>query len=896
MPTGHPAIGLGLVTLSLALARLDRYAEARRHAEESVTILRAALGRHDATAGALDNLALILSGLHEPLAARAAALEAVEMLEQTLGPDHPRTASTLQLLSTLALKLGDFDEAEALLRRALAIYRAASREGGIAMALSGLGHLMQVRGRDAEAESHYREALEIRERLYGPNHPLTTGSLASLAGSKFHQGALAEAQALAEQALDRQIAIHGDAGLPVAASWHSLSAIRLGLGDYGASRQALDRAIEIRRPLLGEAHPLVVETRRAQGALLAIMGDFAGAETLFEQVLAALDTEAEAPESTRAATLDNLGLVLEKQGRSDEARRRLIEALDRRRALHGADHPDVALSLRNLGRFHLGTGDALAGGACLAEALAIRQRTLGPDHPETGASLADLAHAHLAAGDPPAARQYAALALAIALRHEAASLRWEAFWALSLALAAGGELPAAIHLGKMAVDAIQALRPSTIAFTSAEQQGFARAREPVYRTLADLLIRTGRLAEAQEILLLLKDEEFRAFLRQALGDRRLSFTALTALEARWRLDPVPGAAEAVESWLEQVRATFEATPAAVAEPALDLPALDAETALAQYLVTDQAVSIILATAAGRIGLTIELDRAILNRLVHEFRVALQRRTEDAELIAGSLYRHLVAPLEAHLGGISRLLVMLDGVLRYVPMAALHDGERYLVERFELATLTPAGRSGAAPQQEAWRVAGLGLARAVPGHAPLAAVSAELHAIIRTEASRDGLYPGTLMLDEDFTEASLLAALGSYPVTHIASHFVLDPADGLASYLLLGTGERLTLEKLRRQELAIAGELVALSACETAIGTGGEVEGLAALIQSRGARSVLATLWPVNDAGTAAIMGDFYATCRAGATKAAALRAAQAKQLGTRHPFYWAPFILLGDWR
>lgn len=903
LPSGHPIIGMSLVTLAMALMRPGRYAEARVPAEAAVDLLRRALEPgHDAMVAALDTLALVLEGAGDLPAARAAALELVGLVDRPSGPVHPRLPAALELLAGLAIKLGEFEPAEAMLQRALGLRRsgAAGTPGGVAMPLSALGSLAQQRGHDEKAEAYHREALAIRHRDYGPDHPLTVMSLVNLAQSKYHQGALIEARSLAEAALERQGRTQGAESLAVATTLHSLAAIHRDLGDYDRAQAALDGAFEIRHGLLGAHHALVAETRRARAALLATLGDPA-AEFEFRAVLEIIDAQEEPDDGTRAATLDGLGVVLERRGQPGEARQCLDRAIELRRAALGPDHPYVAHSLRNLGRLHLGQNDAAAL-ACFEDALAIRRAALGPEHPDVGTSLADIGLALLALGRPRAARDAGAAALAIALRHNSPSLRWEALWTLSLALAAEGETSAAIHLGKMAVDAIQTQRQRTASFSPAQQQSFVRGREPAYRSLAELLIRAGRLAEAQQILLLLKDEEFRDFLRQAAGPPRLSFAALTLLEVRWRLDPTQAMAGAVTPWLDQLIQAFRAGDTAMAEPLLDLPQLDPDTALIQYLTTEHSVSIILTATATRTSVTVKLNETVLNRLVHEFRVAIRHRTDDVEALAISLYRHLMAPIEAQIGSTGRLIIMLDGVLRYVPIAALHDGKHYLVERFEIAVLTPAGHTASSDRRarDSWQVAGLGLGRAVPGHAPLAAVAEELGAIVRTDPSQEGLYPGIVRLDDAFTEASLMEALGSYPVTHVASHFVLNPADGLSSYLLLGTGARLTLEALRRQDFRAASDLVALSACETAIGAGREVEGMAALMQSRGARAVLATLWPVNDRATARLMRDFYAECRdSSATKSAALRTAQRRLLATPdrvHPFYWAPFILMGDWR
>ena len=262
-----------------------------------------------------------------------------------------------------------------------------------------------------------------------------------------------------------------------------------------------------------------------------------------------------------------------------------------------------------------------------------------------------------------------------------------------------------------------------------------------------------------------------------------------------------------------------------------------------------------------------------------------------------------------------LMVYLDGTLRYLPFSALHDGERYLIERYSVAVYTPIARTTLAVEPDSTqRVAGLGRSRAAEGFDALPAVRDELDGIVRESvgADRDGILPGTILLDEDFTSENLSAVLRSkFQVVHIASHYVFRPGSYENSYLLLGGGEppRLSLRDLKKGDFPLADvDLLTLSACETAVGggedaNGNEVEGLGILAQNAGARSVIATLWSVADTSTALFMQEFYALRQRGdLTTAEALRRAQLAFLDPErqderydHPYYWAPFILMGNW-
>ena len=243
---------------------------------------------------------------------------------------------------------------------------------------------------------------------------------------------------------------------------------------------------------------------------------------------------------------------------------------------------------------------------------------------------------------------------------------------------------------------------------------------------------------------------------------------------------------------------------------------------------------------------------------------------------------------------------------------------------------------------------------------LPGVTEELRQLFRQNNSPGGVIDGEVLPDAKFTKAAMLAALKQKrPLVHISSHFSFRPGDEARSFLLLGDGTAMTLEEMKQHLGLFSGvELLTLSACNTAAqqeGNGREIDGFAELAQRLGAASVMATLWPVADNSTPWLMREFYQTRQSGQglSKAEAFRRAQLALLngtaqtqplpaaekgpappitivigekggkrdgaGTRadvvyvdaadappfkrddnkpfaHPYYWAPFILIGNWK
>ena len=269
--------------------------------------------------------------------------------------------------------------------------------------------------------------------------------------------------------------------------------------------------------------------------------------------------------------------------------------------------------------------------------------------------------------------------------------------------------------------------------------------------------------------------------------------------------------------------------------------------------------------------------------------------------AKKLYNWLILPeiegLKAH--NISTIVFVPDGLLRNIPLSALYDGQQYLVENFSVAVtsglqlLTPTS-----VKDMKLKTLAVGLTQERQGFSALDFVNQEL-AEIQTQT--DSL----VLVDQDFTTQAFQQEikLSNYPIVHIATHGQF--GSSLDSTFLLAWDDKISINKLDQilqgrtpsQKQAI--ELLVLSACETATGDKQAALGLAGIAVRAGARSTLATLWSVNDEATAQMMSDFYQQLGTRQfPKAEAVRKAQLSLLKSNrysHPFYWAPYVLLGNW-
>ena len=375
----------------------------------------------------------------------------------------------------------------------------------------------------------------------------------------------------------------------------------------------------------------------------------------------------------------------------------------------------------------------------------------------------------------------------------------------------------------------------------------------------------------------------------------------------------------------------------------------------RMLLGEEHAYVIVVTAQARKKFELKATPAELRSTVLAARDDLRTPSSDPRPHLAELYAMVVAPWEGELSAIEQarndkarvptLLWSLDGVMRYLPMAAIYDGHHYMIERFNNVLFTPesyghmAASSGA--NSNALRVLAMGLSKGYGGLPPLPGVLPELNAVVHDPVVPESHGPlgGRLLSNEQFTLAALkthLAPGQGFPVVHIASHFVEEAGSDNEPYLMLGgensgaaEGYALTLSKLEDSTITFHGtELLTLSACSTAKGDaakdGLEMDSLGMIAQQKDAEAVLATLWDVNDVSTSRLMSDFYARWVKQPGKAEALRQAQlaflhgapvstscgsdrgvqvvpesipsAHETGYAHPFYWAPFVLIGNYQ
>lgn len=505
---------------------------------------------------------------------------------------------------------------------------------------------------------------------------------------------------------------------------------------------------------------------------------------------------------------------------------------------------------------------------------AVRQARDLQDSRAEAYAIGQLGHLYEISGQWTEAEQLTRQALQVTQSIPADDVAVSWHWQLGRIFKQQGRTLEAIAAYNQAVETLSVLRGDLVAINPEAQFSFREQVEPIYRELAQLLLDNNltqaNLERARSVIEALQLAELNNFFREVCLDTQPQ-----------QIDRVDPNAAVVYSIILRDRLAL----------ILSLPNQPLQYRFTSLIPSPERAS--QEQHQGEIERNYDDLLATLSPFI---------TTQEPLRPHQQLYDWLIRPLEADLAKsqVKTIVFVLDGVLRGVPLAALHDGQQYLIEKYSLA-LTP-GLQLLPPQplspQKLDTLAG-GLSQARQGFSALPGVAEEIQQI-------STLVPTSILLDQSFTRSQLASRLESvpFPIVHLATHGQFS-SESENTFLLTWEGrikvkdlDQLLEVRDRQNRRPI--ELLILSACQTAAGDKQAALGLAGIAVRSGARSTVATLWSVQDSSTAELITHFYTALKQpGISRAEALRQAQLSLLRSpnyQHPYYWAPFVLVGNWQ
>jgi tetratricopeptide (TPR) repeat protein/CHAT domain-containing protein len=316
----------------------------------------------------------------------------LKMVEALLGVNHPNTATSLNNLGGLYLKLGDFDKAKTFYQRAIDITGNDEEQDDpiFPTLLNNLGELYEAKGDYGEAKKVYEQAFEIRKKNFGPDHPEVAYSLGSLALLLEHQGQFEEAEGYYKRSLVILKKSFGENHQAVASSLNNLGGLYLKSGDFQKAETTYQNSLKQLEKLFGPDHPNVALGLNNLAALYFKTGKYTEAASLYNRSLKITETSLGAKHVKLATSLNNLAALYFKTGSYAKAEPLYKRSLKIAQDSLGAGHPKVASTLNNLAGLYKEMADYPQAEAMYKQSLEISRSALGAENPKVAQALFNL--------------------------------------------------------------------------------------------------------------------------------------------------------------------------------------------------------------------------------------------------------------------------------------------------------------------------------------------------------------------------------------------------------------------------------------------------------------------------------------------------------------------------
>ena len=830
-------------------------------------------------------------------------------------------------------QISQFESAFQSWQQALAIYREIKDRSGEGAALGNLGIAYRALGKYDKAIDYQLQALvilrEIRDRqgegsvlgnlgnsydAIGKYDKAIEYQLQRLAIAREIKDRLGEGQSLgnlgsAYHALgkyDKAIEYHLQF-LAIAREIKDRRGEEAALGNLGLAYYSLgkyDKAIEFQLQSLEIARE--IKDRHGEGILLGNLGNDYQALGKYDK---AIEFHLQALEILREiksrqgelAALGNLGSAYHSLGKYDKAIEFHLQSLAIAREIK--DRRGEGQSLGNLGNDYQALGKYDKASEFHLQFLEIAQEIKDRRGEMYGLNNLAVAYEELNR-DREAIISYQQ-ALTIAREIGDRSIEGLTLANLGDVLSKAKRPELAILFYKQSINVREAIRKDIRKLDKDIQKSYLETVSSSYKRLADILLQQGRVMEALQVLDLLKVQELEDYLKNIKGSDR-SAQGVRLLEPE----------KAISDKLLAV--SFDNSPeinSQLANKIQQLPKSEINKVpdylnqiprgtvlLYPFIVGDRLEIILFSPNTIPISRTVKISQEELETLVTAFRYTLlDTGSEDYKEPAAKLYKLLIKPIEAELtqAKATTILYAPDGILRYIPIAALYDGKQWLAEKYRISNLIAYSLFDFSPSPKTQPniLAGAFGGKAGEkkfGQDALPATLTEVQAIANSFQN------SVTLTEEGFSRQAIESKFKNYNILHLATHASFNTGVPENSFIIFGNGDKIKLNEISDWQIPNI-YLIVLSACETGVGTlgdGVEILGFGYQVQKAGAKNAIASLWSVNDEGTQALMEAFYSELKKGdVTSTEALHRAQLSLIKSskyNHPNYWSAFFAIGN--
>ena len=884
--------------------------------------------------------AVILNNIgkvYDDLGERGKALEYYDQslsLRKATG-DRAGEAATLNNIGRVFDNLGEKRKALEYYNQSLPLFKETENLAGQAVSLTNIGKVHSDLGQKEKALEYYKQSLRLFK---------VTENFSGQATTINNIGKIYDSLGQKKKALDyynESLAVFRLTGnrVEIAVSLTNIGGAYSALGEKQKALEYYNQSLQLRKATGDRAGEAI--TINNIGRIYDDLGEKQKALEYYNQSLPLFKVTGD--RAGEATTLNNIGKVYDDLGEKQKALEYYNQTLPLKKAV--SDRAGEAITLNNIGGIFQDLGDKGKALEYYNNSLILHQET--GDRAGEAITLNNIGSVYDDLGNKEKALEYynQSLPLIAAAGNRAAEAI--TLWNIAFLLSELQQSVLAIIFYKQSVNITESLRKDIQDLSAEIQQTFTQSVADRYRQLADLLLQQGRIVEALQVLDLLKVQELQDFLKDIKGSQRtaqgldlfseeeqiltqLGTSATSDLNAYLNSAKV----RSLAAQLQKSAASRNLKLSAYTDLNTRLQTLSDNSALLYPLLLNNRLELVFFTPNTKpIRRSVQVSEKEIRQAISDFRESLQD-SSDPHILSRSqqLYEWLLKPLETDLkqAGVDTIIYAPDGPLRYVPLAALYDSQQWAIEKYQINYVTAFGLTDITPQSTqspqimagAYTDKGITTVEVNQKKFRFGAIPAALPEV-NSLAQR---FPDTkVLLAGNFNRQAMTSdQINRYGIVHLATHGKLVNGAPEDSFILLNNGEYITLREIKNWQLPNV-DLVVLSACQTALGeklgSGIEIIGFGYQLQVAQAREAIASLWEVSDDGTNSLMNLFYEQLQKGQrSPTEALGAAQrgminnVKQGSTAHgratikvgkdsaqtsvsfshPYYWAPFILIGN--
>ncbi|MCP4350132.1 MAG: tetratricopeptide repeat protein [Desulfobacterales bacterium] len=910
----HPKVGIILNNLAALYYFLGKYAQAEPLFKRSLAIREKMLGsEHPDVGGSLNNLAELYRSLGNYTQAELFYKRALTIYEKTVGPEHPYVAKSLNSLALLFSSLGNYTQAKLLHNRALSIYEktVGPEHLHFATTLNNLASLHYSFGNYTLVEPLLKRALAIYEKTVGPEHPNFARSLNDLALLYSSLGNYTQVESLYKRILTIYEKTVGPEHPNFAIIYSNLATHYSSLGNYTQAEQLYKRVLMIYEKTVGPEHPDFAKFFSMSASIYSSLGNYTQAEQLYKRALTICEKTVGPEHPDFATILNKLAFLYLMDGRIDKAFN----------IFNKHDSPD------GLGACYLKRGEYRKAEEKFQKILKYSEKTSQKKFVIT--AHIGLGFAYEGIKNFTDARKHFRNAIDLI----------EAQWQTLELSAKRAFLSGNVEVNFTRLDAYEGMVRVVIREKKRgyQKESLLYAEKVKSRTLLEILTaKNTKGIEKNNREIFAKDRRF----QQEIDMLKKRMSVLTELglkaperEKQRAEQMLNTTLRNYEQFINEVKlqntelASLITVAPLSAEKIQSL--LDSSVTILEYFTTKDDIFVWTITKNEIRVHELSIGNKTIHTMVNDLLLpnisdtsrrpaplillstgeTQDKKTDKQEKeknrkrflnAARNFYRSIIKPVENEIHT-ENLIIVPHGALHKVPFAALNDGKQYMADKYAISVV-PSSAVIEYVVKKRNRNKGrlLAFANPVTDYVSLGFAETEINNI-------SGIFPEKeTYFRSKATESRAKGKSASPDIIHFACHGEFNDKQPMQSGLLLSkdmdNDGRLQVHELFGLNLRNA-NLVVLSACDTALSRiygGDDLVGLARGFIYAGTPSILATLWEVDDRSTSILMKKFYENWyRKGMSKPEALRKAQISiksMPGYEHPFYWAPFVMIGDWK